>query len=237
MVPRPIRRSSHTQITDGHGFVAVDEILMSDQPAPRQPRDGHNQTRSTSSRCSRCSHLRSKPLAQRLESALDEYRQIEATIPDPTLALAIADGTGENERDPDPRQPPQPRRARAAAVSRGSRRHGPGDSRRGQRPARPGPADGRSPFQSARAQGHRQPALEAPFRRGPGEDSRRLRRHGPEAQSSRAPRLAGRRIRRPGLVDQGDAPADRHLEWLPDEQRAPTPTRLDSIRPTSISIG
>ncbi len=49
---------------------------------------------------------------------------------------------------------------------------------------------------------------------------RRLRGHGPDAQPSRAARLAGRRADRPRLVDQGDAPADGHLEHLPDGEPA-----------------
>ena len=40
----------------------------------------------------------SESLAGRLAAALAEYRSVEASIADPTLALAIADGTGEDAR-------------------------------------------------------------------------------------------------------------------------------------------
>ena len=70
---------------------------------------------------------RSKPLADRLESALAEYRSIEAAIPDPTLALAIADGTGENQAiliRGNPRNPGVPVPRRFLEVLGGA---GPGD--------------------------------------------------------------------------------------------------------------
>ena len=47
---------------------------------------------------------------------------------------------------------------------------------------------------------------------------RQLRPAGREAHQSAAARLAGAAVRRTGLVDQGDAPADHALERLPDEQ-------------------
>ena len=87
---------AQTLITDGHGFVAIDEIRTSDQPPPGSavlPQPAPIELEPVLSLL----HARSKPLADRLEAALAEFRSIEAAIPDPILALAIADGTGENE--------------------------------------------------------------------------------------------------------------------------------------------
>ena len=87
---------AQTLITNGHGFVAIDEIRTSDQPPPGSavlPQPAPIELEPVLSLL----HARSKPLADRLEAALAEFRSIEATIPDPILALAIADGTGENE--------------------------------------------------------------------------------------------------------------------------------------------
>ncbi len=87
---------AQTQLSDGQGFVAIDEIRMSDQPPPTSagwPQPAPIKLEPVLS----VLETRSKPLADRLEAALAEYQSIEAAIPDPTLALAIADGTGENE--------------------------------------------------------------------------------------------------------------------------------------------
>ena len=104
-------------------------------------------------------------LADRLAAAIDEARAIERRLPEPTLALAIADGTGEDEHihirgshknlgEVVPR--------RFLEVLGGSDSI---DSRRGQRPARAGAADGRPGGQSPDASRAGQPALEASFRR------------------------------------------------------------------------
>ncbi len=87
---------AQTQITDGHGFVAVDEIRMSEQPSPGSavcPEPAPIELQPVVS----VLHARKKPLGELLEAALAEYRSVEAAVPDPSLALAIADGMGENE--------------------------------------------------------------------------------------------------------------------------------------------
>jgi hypothetical protein len=70
---------------DGDGFIAVDEIRFSDQPAPPNP-----PARSASSRVA----LRTP----QDDPALARLREAEAKIAPPTLALAIADGTAEDDR-------------------------------------------------------------------------------------------------------------------------------------------
>ena len=154
---------AQTRMLDGHGFVAIDEVRMSDGPPPRE-------TGPAVPPPIRLDHLAAdlrtsdSALARRLETALAEYRTIEAEIPEPTLALAIADGTGENER----------------VLIRGNH-HNPGElvPRRflevlggldqatpagGERPPRAGPAHGRSPRQPAAGSRDGEPDLEAPFR-------------------------------------------------------------------------
>jgi mono/diheme cytochrome c family protein len=86
-----------TSLADGHGSLSVDEIVMSDRRESRaRP---HEARGSIDLEVARRALLVKNPLlAHELDSILDEYRGVEATIPDPTLALAIADGTGENER-------------------------------------------------------------------------------------------------------------------------------------------
>jgi len=87
---------AQTRLTDGHGFVAIDEIRMSDQSTPGSA--GRPQPAPIELEPMLCVlQARSKPLADRLKAALVEYQSIEAAIPDPTLSLAIADGTGEDE--------------------------------------------------------------------------------------------------------------------------------------------
>ena len=61
----------------------------------------------------------------------------------------------------------------------------------------------------------RQPDLAAPFRHGPGQDGRELRRPGRAAVASRAARLAGDRAGPHRLGLEGPAQADRHERDLP----------------------
>ncbi len=80
--------------------------------------------------------------------------------------------------------------------------------------------------------GDRQPALAAPFRRGPGADARRLRPHRRPARPPRAARLAGPRADPRRLAAQANPPADRHERRLSPgdigatrrEGRSPIPT-------------
>ncbi|MGP0069348.1 MAG: DUF1553 domain-containing protein [Isosphaeraceae bacterium] len=87
-----------TRLHDGHGYIAVNEIRMSNRPntsaAPELAGDASvdlgqvvSALRPTQDR-----------LADRLSSAIAEARSTESQIHDPTLALAIADGTGLDER-------------------------------------------------------------------------------------------------------------------------------------------
>ena len=93
----------------------------------------------------------------------------------------------------------------------------PGADHRGKRPARAGrmARASRQPADGAR---HGQPDLAAPLRRGTGSHAQRLRRARRAADQPRSARLAGRAVRRVGLVGQGDAPADHAVVGLPAEQ-------------------
>ncbi len=86
-----------TRIQDGLGYLAVDEIRMSNEPG--HPRSSGEVDPVTVDIPEVISALRTSAasLADRLASAFAEARSIEAQIPDPTLALAIADGTGQDE--------------------------------------------------------------------------------------------------------------------------------------------
>jgi hypothetical protein len=105
-----------SQVDDGRGWIAVDEIRFSSGPAPRAnaPRSAgaseitldldavisalRGSSSTGSGRSETGSNSARAALADRLASALSEVRRIEAAIPPPALALAIADGTGANER-------------------------------------------------------------------------------------------------------------------------------------------
>jgi hypothetical protein len=90
-------RVGQTQVADGDGFLAVDEIRMGDEPQPPA-------TRPTDPAPIRLDELVAKlqagssALAERLPSALTQYRCLESAISLPTLALSMRDGTGEDER-------------------------------------------------------------------------------------------------------------------------------------------
>ncbi|SIO66021.1 Planctomycete cytochrome C [Singulisphaera sp. GP187] len=77
-----------SRYVDGSGFLAVDEIRFSDQAAPP--------ALSASPAVAPVDLSRIDDSG--LQRDLARYRQVEATIPAPTLALAIADGTGEDDR-------------------------------------------------------------------------------------------------------------------------------------------
>jgi hypothetical protein len=86
-----------TRMNDGRGFIAVDEIRMSDQAAP--PSAGPDEIPVALGVDAAVSAMQSRQpsLAARLRAAIDRYRAIDATIPEPMLALAVADGTGMDE--------------------------------------------------------------------------------------------------------------------------------------------
>ncbi len=83
-----------TRMQDGQGYVAVDEIRMSNESA--HPDSSGEVDPVTVDLAEVISDMRAggSSLADRLASAVAEVRSVEAQIPDPTLALAIADGTG-----------------------------------------------------------------------------------------------------------------------------------------------
>ena len=211
--PRP-------QLHDGHGYIAVDEIRMSDRPRPPRRRTARagsidldavdrgaatrrdsrladrlrRRHRPSTARSRRRSPTRRWPWRSPMGPAMDEHVLIRGNHKNPGEVvprrfLEVLGGAGLGRRPP-----------RAAAGSSW-------------------PGGWSTPGQSAHCPRAGQPALEAPLRRGDRQVDRRLRRDGTEAQPSRAARLAGRRVRRRRLVDQGDAPADRHVEHLPDVER------------------
>jgi hypothetical protein len=91
-----------TVLDNGRGYIAVDEIRMSDESEPLSTQPvgpGHLNAADVNLGAIIASWKKSRPeLADELTAALDELRVIESRIPDPTLALAIADGTGVDER-------------------------------------------------------------------------------------------------------------------------------------------
>jgi hypothetical protein len=86
-----------TQIVDGHGYIAVVEIRMSNGPAPTMSPPGSGGEIDLGAVVGTLRSARS-PLADRLTAALEAARTVEASLADPALALCIADGTGVNER-------------------------------------------------------------------------------------------------------------------------------------------
>jgi len=94
------------QIEEGGGYIAVDEIRLSNRPTPLRP-DGSDadQLRGLPApavdltQVIKALRLKSHDAAgDRLAGAVAEARAVEQQVPDPTLALAIVDGTGEDER-------------------------------------------------------------------------------------------------------------------------------------------
>jgi hypothetical protein len=86
-----------TRMAEHDGYVAVDEIRMSDEPRPPE----HPPIDPAPIRLDALlAEIKAKrpALAERLKSDLSEYRALEASLPEPTLAPAIEDGTGEDER-------------------------------------------------------------------------------------------------------------------------------------------
>ncbi len=69
-------------IRDGRGFIAVDEIRFSDGPPPPVPSRPTPPTIGPGGRL------------DELQPLLARYREVEATLPEPTLGQALTDGTG-----------------------------------------------------------------------------------------------------------------------------------------------
>ncbi len=89
---------AQTRMADGHGFISVDEVRMSDSPISGPP-GGTDPPPLRLDTLVPTLEARSPALAARLRTALAEYRSIEASIPDPSFGLAIADGSGEDARN------------------------------------------------------------------------------------------------------------------------------------------
>ena len=86
-----------TQLQEGLGYVAVDEIRMSNEPAHPQSADECDPVTVDIPELISALRTSQTVLADRLAAAVAEVRSIEGQIPDPSLALAIADGTGQDE--------------------------------------------------------------------------------------------------------------------------------------------
>jgi hypothetical protein len=87
-----------THLADGRGFVAIEAVRMSDNPAPPRKPIAADPPPVRLDALLPPLEARNPDLARRLKSALAEYRSTEEAIPEPTLGLAMADGTGSDER-------------------------------------------------------------------------------------------------------------------------------------------
>src|SRR5262249_46352374 len=83
-----------TGMKDGLGCLAVDEIRMSNQPAPQGTTGGEPSQTVDLEALVASLQSREPERASRLQAAIARYRAIEVTIPEPRLALAVADGSG-----------------------------------------------------------------------------------------------------------------------------------------------
>jgi mono/diheme cytochrome c family protein len=89
----------------GHGFIAVDEIRMSNQPAPTPTQTSaaasagnpSSTTLDLGKLIADWKRVGRAPLADRLAAAISETTAIDARLAEPFVGLAIADGTGEDE--------------------------------------------------------------------------------------------------------------------------------------------
>ena len=91
-------QGGNTRLHDESGYVAVDEIRMSNLPAPSAspvPAEGRSLDIDQVISILKTAN---DPRADRLKAAVDEARDCDSRIPQPNLCLAIADGTGVDER-------------------------------------------------------------------------------------------------------------------------------------------
>ncbi len=93
----PDYTTGRAHLRDGHGYLAVDEIRMSDGPPPALPGDSLDPAPIDLDAAAKDLRPARPALADRLEAAVRAYRAAEAAIPEPRLALAIVDGTGVDE--------------------------------------------------------------------------------------------------------------------------------------------
>ncbi len=85
----------------GQGYIAVDEIRLSNHPTPLPSRSraaaGTPGVIDLAARVDELKKSGRSPLAERLAAAIAIARDIEPRLAEPTTALAVIDGTGENE--------------------------------------------------------------------------------------------------------------------------------------------
>ena len=96
-----------SQIEEGRGYIAVDEIRLSNRSSTSAPPVGSDSDQLPGvtepvlelAGVIKALHTTAHDAAaDRLAAAVEQARAIEQQIPEPTLALAIADGTGQDER-------------------------------------------------------------------------------------------------------------------------------------------
>ncbi|MGO9914582.1 MAG: PSD1 and planctomycete cytochrome C domain-containing protein [Isosphaeraceae bacterium] len=89
----------NSRLDDGLGYIAVDEIRMSNTAAPASASGGPDGSSQALDLDALIAALRpaAPARADRLAAVLNEAREIEARLPEPMLALAVADGSGLDE--------------------------------------------------------------------------------------------------------------------------------------------
>jgi hypothetical protein len=90
-------RGATAVLREGRGYLAVDEIRMSNDGRPSDSRPDDVRVSIELDEIVAALQRGKSPLAGRLEAALGHVRAAESDIPVPALALAIADGTGLDE--------------------------------------------------------------------------------------------------------------------------------------------
>ncbi len=93
----PDYHTATTRLNDGQGYIAVDEIRISDRPAPTAPPGEGPPDRLDLDALAKAMQPAWPDLAARLRDAVARCRALEVDIPEPRLALAVADGTGMDE--------------------------------------------------------------------------------------------------------------------------------------------
>jgi hypothetical protein len=93
----PDFHTATTRLNDGRGYIAVDEIRMSDRPAPAGATGDDTPDRRDPDALASAMQTARPDLAARIREAIDRCRALDAAIPEPRLALAVADGTGMDE--------------------------------------------------------------------------------------------------------------------------------------------